>query len=557
MGPDRDDDGMLIQYRGPADSPGCAQCPAAVNGAPKKPVRAFGATGGLMCVGEAPGTEEMFQGYPFVGPSGRLLTQVFTKGGIDRMLAWITNALLCPRPRDDKDIQKAVECCRPRLAEELAMVKPTAIVALGGTAARSLQLGVTTIMEARGTVQSTPLAPGLPVITTIHPAALFKGGAGEVSGGKQKANVDAQMMFLQADVEKASRVAAGKLSPIWSDDISVFPDGKGAAEAMTKILAEAREWGMLGLDMEWTKTNKITWVGLGHAGRACSFWKDALPPPALAELAAAMADEALPKLIHNSQADKGVWEGEVGPMRGEINCTMLMHHAAYPGIAHDLQQVVSQFLVVPPWKTEHKQARKASEKAAAQRDRDAKKAEKKIVHEAANAAKKAEKEAAKSQKQAEHERKNAERAAEKARKQAEKQVAHEARNTASAAEKAARKSAVPPQPVLAATCNVAYPQPQFYKALCDRPPHDERVLHEGSDAATGQRIQWRADAPAPERAQDMPARFHEAYGPAAPAPAPPAAPTVFDRPRVAFSAPLRKVQIMVIDKATGKETEVE
>jgi hypothetical protein len=203
-----------------------------------------------------------------------------------------------------------------------------------------------------------------------------------------------------------------------------------------------------------------------------------------------------------------------------------------------LQQVVSQFLVVPPWKTEHKQARKASEKAAAQRDRDAKKAEKKIVHEAANAAKKAEKEAAKSQKQVEHERKNAERAAEKAKKQVEKQAAHEARNAASAAEKAARKPAAapaaPPQPVLAATCNVAYPQPQFYKAVCDRPPHDERVLHEGADAATGQRVGWRADAPTP-----------------------PAAPTVFDRPRVAFSAPLRKVQILVVDKATGKETEVE
>jgi len=222
MPAERDDEGKLVTFRGPADSPGCGDCPCARNGKPIKPVRAFGATGGLMVVGEGPGSEEVFQGFPFIGPSGKIITGVFRKHHIDRALMWITNALLCPRPKDDEQFARAVECCRPRLVEELAAVQPTAILALGRTSIRALKLPVDTILEARGTVQESPLSPGTPIITTIHPAALLKGGAGETGGGKNKMNVDAQHQFLEADIAKAARVARGEIASTWSDDIDVF-----------------------------------------------------------------------------------------------------------------------------------------------------------------------------------------------------------------------------------------------------------------------------------------------------------------------------------------------
>jgi uracil-DNA glycosylase family 4 len=221
MPAERDDEGKLVRFRGPADSPDCKDCPCARQGKPIKPVRAHGATGGLMVVGEGPGSEEVFQGFPFVGPSGRIITGVFQKNRLDRSLMWITNALLCARPKDDEQFAKAVECCRPRLLEEIPAVRPTAILALGGTAVRTLKLPVHTIIEARGTVQESPFAPGIPVITTIHPAALLKGGAGETGGGKNKMNVDAQHMFLEADITKAYRMAMGQIAPSWSDDIDV------------------------------------------------------------------------------------------------------------------------------------------------------------------------------------------------------------------------------------------------------------------------------------------------------------------------------------------------
>jgi uracil-DNA glycosylase family 4 len=218
---ERDEEGRLVQYRGAAESPRCGDCPCARGGKPIKPVRAFGSINGLLVIGEGPGSEEVFQGYPFIGPSGRIITNIFTKHRADRQVMWITNALLCARPKDDAEFAKAVECCRPRLAEEIPFVNPVAILALGRTAVRALKLPVDTILEARGTSQESPLAPGVPVITTIHPAALLKGGAGETGGGKQKMNVDAQHQFLAADVGKAWNVAIGQVAAAWSDDIEV------------------------------------------------------------------------------------------------------------------------------------------------------------------------------------------------------------------------------------------------------------------------------------------------------------------------------------------------
>ena len=61
---------IALNVRGLSDSPNCASCPCAKNGQPVKVVPAFGGTGGLCIVGEAPGSIELEQGFPFMGPSG-------------------------------------------------------------------------------------------------------------------------------------------------------------------------------------------------------------------------------------------------------------------------------------------------------------------------------------------------------------------------------------------------------------------------------------------------------------------------------------------------------
>jgi uracil-DNA glycosylase len=459
---------LQINVRGLERSPGCAGCPRARQGKPGKVVRGFGGTGRLCIVGEGPGQNEIMQGFPFVhnGESGKVLNKALKAANIDRGYVFVTNALLCQRPNNDEEAAVAVACCRERLRLDLERAQPTAICALGGTAMRALQLPVTFVAQARGTVQYSPLAPGVPVIGSIHPAALLRGGAGEmVAGGKQKMNVDAQAMFLFADIAKAAKVAYGTLSAEWSDDIAVCHEVEDTRVAMAAILRDVYEDGILGLDLEWTCDGsknaldalgadaaraQITWVGVSCIKRAVSFkwealavdYNDAgaelpdgagLDDSALMQLQAAMADPELCKLSHNKQADKAVWEAQVGRTHGRWLDTMLLHHVAYPGIDHDLQQVVSQHLCVPPWKVDHARAiaeHKAQEREELQRqkeiEKEKKKAERMAAHEAKNAQAAADKAAKSARKQADHEERNRRLHDEKLAKKAAKQAAREA-----------------------------------------------------------------------------------------------------------------------------------
>jgi hypothetical protein len=261
-------------------------------------------------------------------------------------------------------------------------------------------------------------------------------------------------------------------TPLRVGDTGVFTKPGNTLEAVQAILAEARAWGMLGIDLEWNEEGRITWVGLGHAmggtGRAVSFWWPTLPAEARRLIAEAFADPTLPKLGQNGiQADRPVWEREVGPTGGVWEDTMLMHHAAFPGIAHDLQQLVAQFLVVPPWKAWRREAMRQADQQRREQAKADKKAARVAGHEARNAARAAEKqarleakkagqaqkvaakEAAKSEKQLAHEAKIAAQIAERERKKAEKMAAHEERNRLAALNgKKGRKKGAAPAPVV-------------------------------------------------------------------------------------------------------------
>jgi uracil-DNA glycosylase len=434
---------IQLNVRGLSDSPNCASCPCAKNGQPVKVVPAFGGTGGLCIVAEAPGSMEAEQGFPLIGPSGRIVNKALRLANADRGYVFIANALLCRRPSSDEDFDRAVECCRPRLQADLATAEPTTICALGGTAMRALQLPVTFVAQARGTVQESPLVPGVPVIGALHPAALLHGGAGEMtSGGKQKMNVDAQALFLYADIAKAFGVSRGEIDPVWRDDIQVVHEPAEVLPALEALLVDVYKWGMLGIDLEWiceghknaldalganAHLAQITWVGLGCEKWAISFkWEALLEADAFPRLQQIMEDGNLPKLMHNKQADIAIWEAQVGPIRGRRCCSMLAHHAVCPGIDHDLQQVVSQYLCVPPWKVEHQ--RQIAEHEAQ-------------VKVEAKAVKAAEKEIEKAARMAEHQAANEKKRAEAAERKAQRKAEHEAENARKKAEKATRKAA--------------------------------------------------------------------------------------------------------------------
>ncbi len=125
----------------------------------------------LLFIGEGPGAEEDRQGLPFVGRAGELLTKIIQAIGRTREEVYIANIVKC-RPPGNRDPQPdEVAACRPYLEEQIALVQPKVIVALGRIAAQTLLGNDTPIGRLRGrwfTVQ------GLPTMVTYHPAALLR-----------------------------------------------------------------------------------------------------------------------------------------------------------------------------------------------------------------------------------------------------------------------------------------------------------------------------------------------------------------------------------------------
>jgi uracil-DNA glycosylase family protein len=133
----------------------------------------------LMLVGEQPGDQEDLAGKPFVGPAGRILDQALEAAGIARDEAFVTNAVKHFKfeQRGKRRLHKRpnsyeIEQCRWWLDQERALVKPTAIVALGATAARSLFGRGVTITRMRG--KAHRLADGMTAFVTIHPSFLLR-----------------------------------------------------------------------------------------------------------------------------------------------------------------------------------------------------------------------------------------------------------------------------------------------------------------------------------------------------------------------------------------------
>jgi DNA polymerase len=145
-----------------------------------QPVMGEGAKGAaVMLVGEQPGDREDIEGHPFVGPAGRILDQGLEQAGISPRDAYITNVVKHFRHqmRGKRRIHQRpdrwqVNACLPWLRAELAVVKPTALVCLGATAAQALLGPQVRIGRDRGRPMESELAE-LVTITT-HPSAILR-----------------------------------------------------------------------------------------------------------------------------------------------------------------------------------------------------------------------------------------------------------------------------------------------------------------------------------------------------------------------------------------------
>ena len=128
----------------------------------------------LMFVGEAPGRDEDAQGVPFVGRAGQLLNKMIAAIELKREEVYICNVLKCRPPENRTPAPDEVEQCRPYLEQQIALVKPALICALGLSAMQALLETKASMGSMRG---KTFEYRGVPLIPTYHPAALLRNPA--------------------------------------------------------------------------------------------------------------------------------------------------------------------------------------------------------------------------------------------------------------------------------------------------------------------------------------------------------------------------------------------
>lgn len=149
---------------------GCRKCPLAqgrTNAVPGEGnIKAE-----LIFVGEAPGRDEDVQGMPFVGKAGRLLTKIIDAMQFKREDVYITNIVKCRPPDNRTPHRDEVEKCKDYLLEQLEMIKPRVIVALGKVAADFFVPNNKGMTALRGNFYDYE---EIKVMPTFHPSYLIR-----------------------------------------------------------------------------------------------------------------------------------------------------------------------------------------------------------------------------------------------------------------------------------------------------------------------------------------------------------------------------------------------
>ena len=153
---------------------GCTKCVLHVERTQTVFARGNGSSG-LCFVGEGPGADEDAQGFPFVGAAGQLLDRMIAAMGIERDDVYVCNIVKCRPPKNRTPEPEEMSACMPYLTEQLSLIEPQVIVALGKTAVQGLFGTAEGITRIRGRWR---LYQGrIAVMPTFHPAYLLRNPA--------------------------------------------------------------------------------------------------------------------------------------------------------------------------------------------------------------------------------------------------------------------------------------------------------------------------------------------------------------------------------------------
>lgn len=337
----------------------------------------------IVFVGEAWGESEAAVGLPFVGASGQEFTRLLKESGIQRSECLLTNViaarpsptsnnfdLLCgskaevggrtytlPPIRQGKYLRPEYFGELERLKEELSIVRPNLVVALGGKASWAL-LGTSSISKIRGTVAPCTAVPGLKALATYHPSYLFQ--------------VWSDRPVVLADLAKAKRE-------------SEFPEFRRPERTVivNPTLAELAAWidetialasPLVSCDIE-TVRGQIESIGFARSRSEAivcpfilrepfrSYWSHSGEERVARELCQRMLSSGLALLGQNFLYDMQYLLREGFRMRNVAADTMLRHHAIYPELQKGLGFLGSIYSNEPAWKLMRKRPKEEELKA--------------------------------------------------------------------------------------------------------------------------------------------------------------------------------------------------
>jgi DNA polymerase len=149
----------------------CTRCPLAFQGRHKIVFADGDPNARLMFVGEGPGADEDAQGLPFVGRAGQLLNNMINAMGLKREQVYIANVVKCRPPQNRTPEPEEANTCMQFLWQQIDVVRPEVMVALGATAATYLLGRKTSLASLRGRIHDVR---GSKLIVTYHPAYLLR-----------------------------------------------------------------------------------------------------------------------------------------------------------------------------------------------------------------------------------------------------------------------------------------------------------------------------------------------------------------------------------------------
>jgi DNA polymerase len=155
----------------------CTRCPHLVSSRTQTVFGVGNPEAELMFIGEAPGADEDRQGEPFVGRAGQLLTRIIGAMGFTREQVYIANILKCRphmppgAPGNRPPTPEEMKTCLPYLMEQIEIISPRVLVALGGTAVEGLLGERVPIGRMRGRWHSYG---DTPLMITFHPSYLLR-----------------------------------------------------------------------------------------------------------------------------------------------------------------------------------------------------------------------------------------------------------------------------------------------------------------------------------------------------------------------------------------------